>query len=60
MHAAASGVGLVATQLLKAWGGHVTTTVSARLVPLARMLGADDVIEYDTADLEKELSLRDK
>ncbi|XP_043222770.1 reticulon-4-interacting protein 1 homolog, mitochondrial-like [Amphibalanus amphitrite] len=60
VHAAASGVGLVATQLLKAWGGHVTTTVSARLVPLARMLGADDVIEYDTADLEKELSLRDK
>lgn len=60
VHAAAGGVGLVAIQLLKTWGGHVTTTVCARLVPLARMLGADDVIEYDTADLEKELSLRDK
>ncbi|XP_037088991.1 reticulon-4-interacting protein 1 homolog, mitochondrial-like [Pollicipes pollicipes] len=60
VHAGASGVGLVALQLIKTWGGHVTTTVATRLVPLARMLGADDVIEYDTADLEKELSLRDK
>jgi len=60
VHAGASSVGIIAIQLVKTWGGHVTTTVSQRLVPLARMLGADDVIEYDTADLEKELALRDR
>ncbi|MCL4125187.1 UNVERIFIED_CONTAM: hypothetical protein GTU68_049585 [Idotea baltica] len=60
IHAGASGVGVVAIQLVRAWGGHVTTTVSSQMQALAHMLGADDVITYDTSNFEKELMLREK
>ncbi|XP_018015362.1 reticulon-4-interacting protein 1 homolog, mitochondrial isoform X2 [Hyalella azteca] len=56
-----SGVGLVLVQLICAWGGHVTTTVtSSHHAELATMLGAHDVIACDVAPLDKELELRDK
>ncbi|KAK7074880.1 hypothetical protein SK128_020693 [Halocaridina rubra] len=60
VHAGVSGVGVVAIQLARAWGGNVTTTVSSRAAPLAHMLGADDVITYDNTNFEKELMLREK
>lgn len=60
VHAGVSGVGVVAIQLVRAWGGNVTTTVSSRAAPLAHMLGADDVITYDNSNFDKELMLREK
>ncbi|XP_069945410.1 reticulon-4-interacting protein 1 homolog, mitochondrial-like isoform X2 [Cherax quadricarinatus] len=60
IHAGASGVGVVAIQLVRAWGGNVTTTVSSRAAPLAHLLGAEDVITYDSSNFDKELLLREK
>ncbi|RXG53322.1 Reticulon-4-interacting protein 1-like protein, mitochondrial [Armadillidium vulgare] len=60
IHAGVSGIGLVAIQLIRAWGGHVTTTVNSQMLPLAQNLGADDVITYDTNNFEKELLVREK
>ncbi|XP_042231165.1 reticulon-4-interacting protein 1 homolog, mitochondrial-like isoform X2 [Homarus americanus] len=60
VHAGVSGVGVVAIQLVRAWGGSVTTTVSSRAAPLAHMLGAEDVITYDNSNFDKELMLREK
>ena len=48
MHAAAGGVGLLLTQIVKLRGGHVVaTTSSAEKARLAREAGADEVIGYD-------------
>ncbi|XP_050716289.1 reticulon-4-interacting protein 1 homolog, mitochondrial-like isoform X3 [Eriocheir sinensis] len=60
VHAGVSGVGVVAVQLVRAWGGSVTTTVSSRAAQLAHMLGAEDVITYDNSNFDKELLLREK
>lgn len=60
VHAGVSGVGVVAVQLVRAWGGSVTTTVSSRAASLAHMLGAEDVITYDNSNFDKELMLREK
>lgn len=60
VHAGVSGVGVVAVQLVRAWGGIVTTTVSSRAAPLVHMLGAHDVITYDNSNFDKELLLREK
>jgi NADPH2:quinone reductase len=47
-HAGAGGVGLVLTQLLKAKGARVITTVSSdEKDKLAREAGADEVLRYD-------------
>lgn len=48
VHAAAGGVGQLLVQLAKARGARVIATVgSAAKVPIARSLGADEVIRYD-------------
>ena len=48
LHAGAGGVGLLLTQLLKAKGAHVITTVSTdEKEQLARGAGADHVLRYD-------------
>lgn len=48
VHAAAGGVGLLLTQMLKAAGARVIGTCStAEKETLARSAGADDVIRYD-------------
>jgi NADPH:quinone reductase len=48
VHAAAGGVGLLLTQLVKLRGGRVIGTVStAEKEKLARDAGADDVVRYD-------------
>ncbi|KAK8405308.1 hypothetical protein O3P69_001700 [Scylla paramamosain] len=59
VHAGVSGVGVVALQLVRAWGGSITTTVSTRAAPLAHMLGAEDVITYDNSNFDKELLMRE-
>jgi NADPH:quinone reductase len=47
-HAGAGGVGLILTQLLKAKGARVITTVSTdEKEELARAAGADEVLRYD-------------
>jgi NADPH2:quinone reductase len=48
VHAAAGGVGLLLTQLVKARGGRVIATTSTEeKASLARKAGADEVIGYD-------------
>ncbi|XP_033644838.1 reticulon-4-interacting protein 1 homolog, mitochondrial-like [Asterias rubens] len=50
------GVGTFATQLIKAWGGHVTATCQdAHGVKLLSDLGADYVINISEVDLETSL-----
>jgi reticulon-4-interacting protein 1, mitochondrial len=46
----AGGVGSFAIQLLKAWGAHVATIVSARSASFVRRLGADVVVDRETED----------
>jgi NADPH2:quinone reductase len=48
VHAAAGGVGLLLTQMVKALGGHVIATTSTEeKAALARAAGADDTLGYD-------------
>lgn len=48
VHAAAGGVGLLLTQMVKLHGGRVLATVSTdEKAALARQAGADEVIRYD-------------
>jgi NADPH2:quinone reductase len=48
VHAAAGGVGLLLTQLVKLRGGHVLATTSTdEKAELARGAGADDVVRYE-------------
>jgi NADPH2:quinone reductase len=55
-HAAAGGVGLIATQWLKAIGAHVIGTVgSAAKAELAKAAGADHVVRYDQGDWAAEV-----
>jgi NADPH:quinone reductase-like Zn-dependent oxidoreductase len=46
----AGGVGSIAIQLIKAWGGYVATLCSTRNVELVRRLGADLIIDYKKQD----------
>jgi NADPH:quinone reductase len=56
VHAAAGGVGLLLTQIIKAIGARVIATVSTReKAELARNAGADHVILYNEADFEAEM-----
>jgi len=57
VHAAAGGVGLLLTQLVKLRGGHVLATASTdEKAELARGAGADEVARYETfADRAREL-----
>jgi len=54
VHAAAGGVGHVAVQVAKARGAYVIGTASASKHDFMRSLGADEVIDYRTADFVKE------
>ncbi|HXP92406.1 MAG TPA: quinone oxidoreductase [Candidatus Binatia bacterium] len=56
IHAGAGGVGLLLTQMCKARGARVITTVStAEKAALSREAGADDVINYVEQDFEAEV-----
>ncbi len=50
VHAAAGGVGHVAVQIAKARGAHVIGTASEGKHELLRTLGADELIDYRSAD----------
>ena len=50
VHAAASGVGTAAVQIVKAIGAHVVGTCSGSKVDAVRALGADVVVDYTTED----------
>ncbi len=54
VHAAAGGVGHVAVQIAKALGAYVIGTASAAKHAFVRGLGADEVIDYRTADFVRE------
>ncbi|KOU58649.1 NADP-dependent oxidoreductase [Streptomyces sp. NPDC054949] len=56
VHAAAGGVGHLAVQIAKARGAYVIGTASAAKHALLRDLGADEVIDYRTADFEDVVS----
>ena len=50
IHAAAGGVGCMAVQLAHQAGSYVVATASRKNIDLVRGLGADEVIDYRTAD----------
>jgi len=55
VHAAAGGVGLLLTQIVKMRGGRVIATVSTEeKAALARRAGADEVVRYDQVDFAAE------
>ncbi len=54
IHAGAGGVCHLAIQLAKGLGAHVTTTASAASHDWLRGLGADQCIDYRTADFRRE------
>ncbi|XP_070549308.1 uncharacterized protein [Ptychodera flava] len=56
IHAGTGGIGTFAIQLVKAWGGHVTTTCATDGVSLVTSLGADEVIDYKTENYETKLA----
>ena len=57
VHAAAGGVGLLLTQMIKLRGGHVIGTVSTvEKAVLAREAGADEVILYTQQDFVAEVT----
>lgn len=56
VHAAAGGVGLLLTQVVKLRGGRVIATASTdEKASLARQAGADEVIRYDQVDFAPEV-----
>ncbi|MFC4587509.1 NADP-dependent oxidoreductase [Sphaerisporangium corydalis] len=50
VHAAAGGVGHLAVQIAKTFGAYVIGTARAAKHPFLSKLGADEVIDYTTAD----------
>ncbi|MER5934436.1 NADP-dependent oxidoreductase [Streptomyces sp. NPDC002054] len=56
VHAAAGGVGHFAVQIAKALGAYVIGTASAPKHEFLRSIGADEVIDYRSADFEDVVS----
>lgn len=54
------GTGSWGIQIAKALGCHVTTTCSAKNAEFVKSLGADEVIDYTTQDVVKELTSKGK
>lgn len=56
IHAGAGGVGTFAIQYAKACGAYVATTASKKRNALLTELGADEIIDYQSQNIEDELS----
>jgi NADPH:quinone reductase-like Zn-dependent oxidoreductase len=56
IHAAAGNVGAYAVQLARQAGLHVVATVASSRIDYVRRLGADRIIDYQTARFEESLS----
>ncbi|MET9365433.1 NADP-dependent oxidoreductase [Streptomyces sp. NPDC006632] len=56
IHAGGGGVGHLAVQIAKARGAYVITTASAAKHTFLKELGADEVIDYRTADFAETVS----
>ncbi|NXI06011.1 RT4I1 protein, partial [Pachycephala philippinensis] len=52
---ASGGVGTFAVQLMKAWDAHVTAVCSHDASTMVKKLGADDVVDYKSGNLEEQL-----
>lgn len=52
--------GFILIQLVKLWGGHVTTICRQQVVCIMKSLKVNEVIVSDTTDVMKELQLHDK
>lgn len=55
IHGGAGGIGHIAIQLAKSLGAYVATTVTSKDIAYVKSLGADEVIDYQTAAFEEEL-----
>lgn len=47
-------VGCVLIQILKHWNSHITATCTRRAIPVAKALGANDIINYECQSLNNE------
>ncbi len=56
VHGAAGGVGSIVVQMAKAMGAYVIGTASGKGVSIAKELGADEIIDYKTADFSQQLT----
>uniref|UniRef100_A0A8C9QYI0 NAD(P)H oxidoreductase RTN4IP1, mitochondrial n=1 Tax=Scleropages formosus TaxID=113540 RepID=A0A8C9QYI0_SCLFO len=57
---ASGGIGILAIQLMKVWGAHVTATCSRSAEGLVRSLGADHVVDYTSGDTKAQLETLEK
>ncbi|RZF38069.1 hypothetical protein LSTR_LSTR006468 [Laodelphax striatellus] len=55
VHCGTSGVGVIITQLCRAWDAHVTVTCLNRASQTMSALGADEVVPLETANIERHL-----
>lgn len=53
IYGASGAIGTAAVQLAKYYGAHVTAVVAARHVEMARSLGADRVVDYETREFRE-------
>lgn len=53
IHGGSGAIGVAAVQLAKVYGAQVTTVVGTRHLELARLLGADHVIDYQAEDFTR-------
>jgi NADPH:quinone reductase-like Zn-dependent oxidoreductase len=59
INGASGGVGHIAVQIVKAYGGSVTAVCSGRNIEFVKSLGADKVIAYDRENIHEHLGSYD-